>query len=169
VALEAGLPPAFGLAVRTLPRRAEPLEARDAARGQWASALFLKRLLADVPDGALRVLGLTGRDLFVPVLSFVFGQAQLNGPVAVVSLARLDPSFFGLPPDPPLTAARALKEAVHELGHTFGLVHCADARCPMSLSIDLRQLDAKGPRFCAGCTLLLKESPDMTRETRGAR
>jgi archaemetzincin len=163
-ALAGGLPVAFGLPVTRLPGLAEPSEAKDPARGQWASAEFLRLLLRERPEGALRLLGLTSRDLFVPVLSFVFGQAQLGGPVAVVSLARLDPRFFGLPPEPTVVAHRALKEAVHELGHTFGLVHCTDPRCPMSLSIDIRQLDAKTERFCGGCSILLKESPEMRRK-----
>ncbi len=165
-ALEHGLPEAFGLPVTRLDPLPEPLGALDPGRGQWASAEFLRLLLRSVPPGSKRVLGLTRRDLFVPVLSFVYGQAQLNGPVAVVSLARLDQAFHGLPPDHSVTATRALKEAVHELGHTFGLVHCTDPICPMSLSIDIRQLDAKTARFCATCAILLKESPDMRNEPR---
>jgi archaemetzincin len=164
--LERGLPEAFGLEVRTLPPLPEPAAAHDAGRGQWASAEFLRLLLKSVPPGSRRLLGVTKRDLFVPVLSFVFGQAQLGGQVAVVSLARLDQAFHGLPSDPPLTAARALKEAVHELGHTFGLVHCTNPGCPMSLSIDIRQLDVKSARFCPGCAILLKENPDMKEERR---
>ena len=164
--LERGLPEAFGLGVATLPPLAEPAAALDPARGQWASAEFLRLLLRSVPPGSKRLLGVTKRDLFVPVLSFVFGQAQLGGTVAVVSLARLDQTFHGLPTDPPLTAARALKEAVHELGHTFGLVHCTNPGCPMSLSIDTRQLDVKTARFCSGCAILLKENPDMRDEQR---
>jgi archaemetzincin len=165
-ALERGLPDAFGLPVTRLDPLPEPWGALDPGRGQWASAEFLRLLLRSVPPASKRVLGLTRRDLFVPVLSFVFGQAQLNGPVAVVSLARLDQAFHGLPPDRSVTATRALKEAVHELGHTFGLVHCTDPACPMSLSIDIRQLDAKAALFCATCSILLKESPDMRNEPR---
>ena len=166
VALERGLPEAFGLPVVRLASLPEPVKALDTARGQWASTEFLRLLLGSVPPGAKRVLGLTERDLFVPVLSFVFGQAQLNGPVAVVSLARLDQGFHGLPSDRGVTTLRALKEAVHELGHTFGLVHCTDRSCPMSLSIDIRQLDAKTASFCPSCAILLKESPDMRNEPR---
>jgi archaemetzincin len=168
-ALEQGLREAFGLSVRRFDPLPEPPGALDPARGQWASTAFLRLLLGSLPPGTGRLLGLTPRDLFVPVLSFVFGQAQLNGPVAVVSVARLDQTFHGLPADRPLLVTRALKEAVHELGHTFGLIHCADSRCPMSLSIDIRQLDAKTSRFCASCAILLKESPEMRNEQRPSR
>lgn len=162
--LEERLPGALGLPVKRVAPLPEPAGSLDPGRGQWASADYLRLLLKSVPEGASRLLGVTERDLFVPVLSFVFGQAQLGGTVAVVSLARLDPSFHGLPKDPGLTGSRALKEAVHELGHTLGLVHCPDPSCPMSLSIDIRQLDAKTARLCASCAILLKESPEMTRE-----
>jgi archaemetzincin len=158
------LPGALGLPVKRIAPLQEPTGSFDPGRGQWASADYLRLLLGSVPEGASRLLGITERDLFVPVLSFVFGQAQLGGTVAVVSLARLDPSFQGLPPDQELTGARALKEAVHELGHTLGLVHCPDPACPMSLSIDIRRLDAKTARPCVGCASLLKESPEMNRE-----
>ncbi len=70
------------------------------------------------------MLALTGRDLFVPVLTFVFGQAQLGGRVAVVSLARLRQEFYGMAPNGEILMERAVKEALHETGHTFGLVHC---------------------------------------------
>ena len=166
MALERGVEEAFGLPVARFEPLPEPPGALDPARGQWASAEFLRLLLRTLPPGTMKVLGLTRRDLFVPVLSFVFGQAQLNGPAAVVSFARLDQTFHGLPADHPLTVTRALKEAVHELGHTFGLVHCTDARCPMSLSIDIRQLDVKTSRFCSSCAILLKESPEMRNEQR---
>ncbi len=99
----------------------------------------------------------------MPVLSFVYGQAQLGGKVAVVSLARLRPEFHGLPASPEVLARRAAAEAVHEVGHTFGLVHCPDRRCPMSLSIDLPDLDGKTATPCPACRVMIEGSRAMRR------
>jgi archaemetzincin len=124
---------------------------------------MLKTLLAQGPGDAAWVLGITERDLYVPVLSFVFGQAQLRGRAAVVSLARLRPEFYGMPPDDELLAGRAVKEALHELGHVLGLVHCLDRSCPMSLSVGLSEIDAKTAEPCPSCSALLEGSLEMPR------
>jgi archaemetzincin len=80
-----------------------------------------------------------------------------------VSLARLRPEFHGLPPDDGALERRAATEAVHEVGHTFGLVHCLDRRCPMSLSIDLPDLDGKTAELCPGCSALVRGGAEMKR------
>jgi archaemetzincin len=104
-------------------------------------------------------LAVTERDLFVPVLTFVFGQAQLGGRVAVISLARLRQEFYGLAINREVFAERAAKEALHETGHMFGLVHCADRACAMSLATNVRQIDTKQAAFCAPCTARLRREP----------
>jgi archaemetzincin len=170
--IERALASAYRLPVVRLAPLAEPEGAYSPARAQWSATEFLKRLLAERPPRAARLLGITERDLFVPVLSFVYGQAQLEGPVAVVSLARLRPEFHGLRPDEPTLTRRAATEAVHEIGHTFGLVHCPDRRCPMSLSIDLGELDRKAAEPCLACTSLVEGSREMKlcrAKTRGDR
>jgi archaemetzincin len=158
--MEAALGDAFALPVRRVGAVEEPA-AYSAARAQWSSTAFLEALLPRVPGPATRLLGVTERDLFVPVLSFVYGQAQLGGRVAVVSLARLRPEFHGLPPAADVLARRAAAEAVHEVGHTFGLVHCPDRRCPMSLSIDLPDLDGKTATPCPACRVMIEGSREM--------
>jgi len=160
-ALESALADAFRLPVHRLASIPEPGQAFDPGRGQWSSTAFLQVLLGRVPPRPTRLLGVTERDLFVPVLTFVFGQAQLRGRVAVLSLARLRPEFHGLPGSPAALARRAAVEAVHEVGHLFGLVHCPDRRCPMSLSIDLADLDGKAATPCPACRLLLEEGGEM--------
>jgi archaemetzincin len=141
----------FGLPVRTVDLA--PVEfAYDAGRGQYGSIPVLENALAQCPPDAAKLLAVTARDLFIPVLTFVFGHAQLGGRAAVVSLARLRQEFYRLPPDREIFLERAVKEALHESGHLFGLVHCADRTCAMSLSTGVRQIDGKSASFCGPCT-----------------
>jgi archaemetzincin len=122
----------------------------ETGRRQYHSTAIIQRLeRAADPDA--RVLGVTGHDLYVPVLTFVFGEAQLDGACAVVSTARLHEEFYGLPRRDELMRERLVKEAAHELGHTFGLRHCADWRCVMSSSHGVERLDVKGEEFCKAC------------------
>lgn len=141
----------FGLETLRLPGRPSPAGAFDHARGQWSAIEFMKDLVATRPPGATRILGLTSDDLFIPMLSFLFGQAQLNGAAALVSTARLRQEFYGLPSNQNLLMARVRKETLHEMGHTLGLVHCPDRSCAMCLSTNLEQVDAKLDRFCRSC------------------
>jgi len=141
----------LGLPVRIQRPWFDPEECFDASRGQYRSTLLLERLLAAPPDGAVRRLGITSVDLFIPILTFVFGEAQLDGTAAVVSTHRLAPEMYGLPPDPKLLVARVEKEAIHEVGHTLGLVHCFDGACVMHASTYVEEIDLKEAEFCAGC------------------
>jgi archaemetzincin len=126
----------------------------DAVRGQYHSTAILRLMeraweLPSTRDA--RVLGVTVGDLYVPVLTFVFGEAQVEGNCAPVSIARLREEFYGLPADESLLRERLLKESVHELGHTFGLRHCADWRCVMSSSYGVERLDIKSALFGPAC------------------
>jgi archaemetzincin len=133
--------------------------AYDAGRSQYASIPVLERLARLCPEDALKLIAVTARDLFIPVLTFVYGQAQLHGRVGAVSLARLKQEFYGLPPDRDVFLERAAKEALHETGHTFGLVHCGDRACAMALSTNIRQIDSKRAAFCAACAAQLRRRP----------
>lgn len=154
--LDAGLAEAFGMRTVRVAGFPDPPEAFDATRDQWGAVTMLRALLERTTAGGEHLLGVTERDLFVPVLTFVYGQAQLRGRVAVISLARLRPEFHGLRPDVEIVARRAIKEAVHEVGHTLGLVHCLDRRCPMALSLGLDDLDFKSAAPCSSCAALLR-------------
>jgi archaemetzincin len=127
---------------------ARPRHAVDARRKQHASGVILKWLLEEGPKGG-KVLGITDRDLFIPILTYVFGEAQLGGRAAVVSVARLveDVELFG----PELLVERLAKEAVHEVGHAFGLVHCGEPGCVMGRSPAVREVDEKNAELCAEC------------------
>jgi archaemetzincin len=148
----------FGLALREMEIPSVDF-AFDAERRQWSSIEILQMLARMCPADAAKLLAVTDRDLFVPVLTFVFGQAQLAGRVAVCSLARLRQEFYGLAPNREVLVGRAAKEALHETGHLFGLVHCADRRCAMSLATNVRQIDTKETAFCAQCGARLGRVP----------
>lgn len=120
-------------------------------RGQYHATLVLARLLRYQPTDVTTVVGITDVDLCVPVLTFVFGQAQLDGRGAIVSTHRLRNEYYGLPPDPEALVRRTVAEAVHELGHVYGLVHCPDYRCVMHASTSVDEVDVRGARFCTSC------------------
>ena len=139
-----------------------PDEAFDADRKQHSSHRILLWLAANRPRGTARLIGLTDADLFIPVLTFVFGEAQLKGPVAVVSTARL--LGAGLPGEAARLPIRLRTEVIHELGHTFGLLHCRSPRCAMARSASLRDVDAKQPDLCETCRALVLENVDEIGE-----
>ncbi len=169
-AVEAGLSRTFALAPHRLKPLPDPAYAFDTVRRQYSSIAIMRDLVRHRPPGVERVLAVTEKDLFIPMLSFIYGQAQLRGNVAMISLARLRQEFYSLPVNRSLLLARAVKEALHEVGHTFGLIHCLDGGCPMSLSTNIRQLDAKGTIFCSSCAIILQENMRMlyTESTDGS-
>ena len=115
---------------------------------RWISCVSISDLQT---RSGFKVLGLTPFDLFIPILTFVFGQAQLNNRNALMSFYRLSQTYYGLPEDEDLFLTRCEKEALHELGHTFGLVHCRNFECVMYLSNAIEQVDLKMSAFCDAC------------------
>ncbi len=105
-----------------------------------------------------RVLGVTGSDLFLSVFTHVLGAAQLSGSAAVVSTHRLSPEAVGLPPDPWLLGERLVKEAVHELGHTFGLRHCRNPACAMFAANNPDEVDLRSAEYQGECRRLFFEA-----------
>ena len=138
----------------------DPESAFDASRSQYHSTRLLLSLLAAPGAGrAGKILGVTEVDLFVPVLTYVFGEAELGGRAAIVSLHRLRPEAYGLPEDPALLGERLLKEAVHELGHTLGLIHCPDPQCVMRPATYTEEIDLKSAGFCPRCSAIALGRP----------
>jgi archaemetzincin len=119
-------------------------------RGQFNAEVLVAEIAEKMPIDAKKLLGVVDVDLFVPSLNFVFGLA--SGYAAVISLTRLRPDYYGEKKDESLFRERTLKEAIHELGHTFGLHHCPDIRCIMHFSNCLEDTDIKGPDFCKVCS-----------------
>jgi len=155
--------------LETEPMAPEPV--RVPGRDQWDARRLLEDLEArPLAQGELR-LAVTAHDLAVPVFSFVFGLARERQSVALVSLARLDPSFYGLPPDPARTLTRTLGEALHELGHLAGLAHCGEAECLMRFAGTLDKADARGSVYCVDCRARLPSwfsaSPRPALEKKG--
>lgn len=140
-----------GISCKVSQEMVTPRYAYDEARRQFNSKLILKRLLQDSSQDILGLMGVTREDLYVPVLKYVYGLAQLDGLCSLISIHRLLPEFYGQPPDRDLLISRIEKTALHELGHSFGLMHCRDRRCVMYPSTRIEDTVTKHSDFCTTC------------------
>jgi archaemetzincin len=140
-----GCPVEINLEVGSLER------AYDPKRRQYLASELLAKLKKSGIAKDEKVLDIVDVDLYAPGLNFVFGQADITSGVALISLCRLRQEFYGLPSDNALFLDRAAKEAVHEIGHTFGLGHCKNAKCVMHFSNSLADTDWKQIAFCSQC------------------
>jgi archaemetzincin len=131
--------------------------AKEPLRSQYNSTWILSQLLNLVPDESSKILGITSLDLYIPVLTFVFGEAQLEGKSAIISGYRLRDELYGLPRNFQKLKDRLEKEAVHELGHTFGLIHCREPQCVMHPCTYAEEIDFKSVNFCKKCLAFLEE------------
>jgi archaemetzincin len=147
---------AFGFPCLISPALRLPLQTFDPQRNQYQATAILKKVLKQFPKNDLKVLGVTSVDLFIPIMKFIFGEAQFEGRAALFSIYRLRPEFYGCDPDRPLLLGRSAKEAVHELGHTFGLTHCFNPECVMHSSSLIQETDRKGAGLCPTCSELFK-------------
>ncbi|MEM1563885.1 MAG: archaemetzincin family Zn-dependent metalloprotease [Candidatus Bathyarchaeia archaeon] len=136
-----------------------PREAFDKIRGQYRSDMILGSVasFAEKAKNLNRVLGVVDADIYVPGLNFVFGEAECPGKAALISLWRLRPEFYGYPTNFELFIERGTKEAVHELGHTFGLTHCKNPFCVMYFSNSIFETDRKRGIFCNTCHLKVQK------------
>ncbi len=167
--LRTGLAFALHARCEILPQALDPRFAFHPERQQYHATEILSRLVnldttsfpASGAASSNRLLGVTSADLFIPILTFVFGEAQLQGGCALVSLHRLRQEFYGLPPDPRMLRERLLKEAVHELGHTLGLTHCEDYSCAMAPSHSVEWIDVKTSAFCPNCATTMRANQRM--------
>lgn len=143
----------FGEGCRIGPSLPVPKSAFNRKRAQYSAEAILGQIHAEEGE---RILGVVDLDLYVPSLNFVFGLADPYRKRALIALPRLRQSFYGMPEDYTLFLERALKEAVHELGHTYGLGHCPNRRCVMAFSNSISDTDHKGWNFCPSCLSILK-------------
>jgi len=147
-AISRGLQHTFGIKVEIGQKVGLPSSAYTSLRKQYRADLLIN-FLAENFEG--KILGITDRDLYTLHLNFVFGQAQLNGKAAILSIARLDPTFYGEKSNLNLLVRRAVKEAIHEIGHTLGLRHCTTPGCVMQFSNSILEVDEKSTELCKKC------------------
>jgi archaemetzincin len=158
--LEKELGKTFGCKIERHKPVEVPTDSLNPARVQYDSSLILNKLPGLIEGEAEKrdiVLGITDVDLYTKNLNFVFGQAETGGQFAVISVTRLRQSFYSLPENRGIFLERARKEAVHELGHVFGLAHCSNPECVMHFSNSLQETDRKSASFCSKCRARLEE------------
>jgi archaemetzincin len=141
----------FRLPCEVISPALDPEFAFHGERQQYHSSELIQHMQGWLKSDSWRVLGVTSLDLYIPILTFVFGEAQMGGPCAVVSAHRLRQEFYGLPSDRDILHQRLLKEAVHELGHTLNLRHCDDYNCVMAPSHAVEWIDLKENTLCTNC------------------
>jgi archaemetzincin len=141
----------FRMPTEILSPALDPAFALHAERQQYHSSEILASMQRYINGNTWRLLGVTQLDLYIPILTFVFGEAQMGGPAAIVSYHRLRQQFYGLPENMDVLANRLLVEAVHELGHTLRLTHCHDFRCAMAPAHAVEWIDIKDSGFCEDC------------------
>ncbi|MFW9952697.1 MAG: archaemetzincin family Zn-dependent metalloprotease [Candidatus Thorarchaeota archaeon] len=125
---------------------------------QFDANLIMQNLYnAYKKEGGFRTLGISNSDIYVNRYNFIFGSARNPdkiftpySPVALISVHRLREEFYGMKEDQALFELRVLKEALHELGHTLGLLHCEND-CVMIFSNTVEDTDNKPPKFCTHC------------------
>jgi archaemetzincin len=135
-----------------------PRHAYDSRRLQYDAGAILNVLESMPFHGCAKVIGILDVDLFVPILSYVFGEARQGGRCALISINRLKRNPDGSEATMPVLLERASKVALHELGHLFSLVHCEDERCLMHFSGGVKDLDKSPPYFCRYCSVYLRDA-----------
>jgi archaemetzincin len=149
--LETAIPRTLLVPCQILTSVLDPTPTFHVERRQYHSSELLARMQAVAGSQCWRLLGIADLDLYIPILTFVFGEAQIGGPCALVSAQRLRQEFYSLPPDKALLEQRLLKEVIHEIGHTCDLTHCDNYACAMAPSHAVEWIDLKEPRLCSAC------------------
>ena len=130
----------------------------DPGRRQYNGNKLLKAVDDISIPGSVKTVGLFSVDLFIPILTYIFGQAVLNGQVGIASLYRLSNERYGIEADDKLLLERFTKEVIHELGHTFGLIHCLTPTCVMRSSTYVEDIDQKSQSLCIRCNNAIGQS-----------
>ena len=128
----------------------------DLTRDQYHSTAILEKLASTSPSQAIKVIAITNVDLFIPILTHVYGEAQLAGKACIVSTFRLREGLSIATIEKGFEN-RIVKEVLHELGHTFNLRHCKDKACIMHYCRSIKDVDRKSNQFCRYCKVLLED------------
>jgi archaemetzincin len=123
----------------------------DPTRRQYNAVKLIHQVETVFAQNSFRTIGLFNVDLFIPILTYIFGQAFLNGRTGIASSYRLSNERYGMQPDELLLTERFIKEVIHELGHTFGLIHCHVPVCVMRSGTYVEDIDQKGAVLCPAC------------------
>jgi archaemetzincin len=156
--LRVAIPKRLPVRCAILPLTLDPTLSYHTERQQFHSSEILQRMQNLVRPRDGRLLAVTEVDLYIPILKYVFGEAQMGGPCAVVSTFRLRQEFYGLDQDDSLLSERLLKESIHELGHTLHLRHCQDYQCAMASSHSVEWIDLRENRMSDACRYELDAS-----------
>src|SRR5579871_6625859 len=161
--MRSAIPRSLKVTCEILPFRFDPKPAYHAERQQFHSSEILQRVQPLVRREDWRLLAIADVDLYISILKYVFGEAQIGGPCALVSTFRLRQEFYGFERDDALLQQRLLKECVHELGHTLDLRHCQDYRCVMASSHAVEWIDLRDQKFCETCSLQLSAKKPLAQ------
>ncbi len=146
----------FDFTVNIREGRIELGEYYDPARRQYNGNTLISIVDSMTFPESNKILGLFNVDLFIPILTYIFGQAYLNGKSGIASIYRLSNERYGMPKDEQILLDRTKKEVIHELGHTFGLIHCDNPICVMRSSTYLEDVDQKRQNLCHNCKTKLE-------------
>ena len=141
----------FSLPVKIREGHLDISEFYDPIRGQYDGNRLIHEIDARFAFNTDKTLGLFNVDLFIPILTYIFGQAYLGGRSGIASIYRLSNERYGIKADEKIFIDRIRKEVIHELGHTFGLIHCRNSTCVMRSSTYVEDIDQKDAELCSQC------------------
>ncbi len=141
----------FSSTIKLIDGHFDLIDYYDPARRQYNADQILIKLDIIYGNEDSKVMGLFNVDIFIPIFTYIFGQAHLKGRSGIASMFRLSNERYGIKADNALLIERFSKEIIHELGHTFGLIHCRVPDCVMRSGTYVEDIDQKNTSFCENC------------------